>query len=128
MLKCGSNRCITCKVVKVTNTFRCSVTHETFQIRNYKQYVGCTFRNLKNRVREHLNDIRSGNESAPVSRHFKECNGGDIKWVSVQGIEKVSLGPRGGNLQAKLLRTEVKWIYKLHTRQPEGLNLRFDIN
>ncbi|OCT84627.1 hypothetical protein XELAEV_18022780mg [Xenopus laevis] len=75
-------------------------------------------RNLKNRIKEHLNTIRSGNDATLVSRHFKECNGSDIRLVvSVQGIERVTLGMR-----------EVKWIYKLCTRQPNGLNSVFDIS
>ncbi|OCT55444.1 hypothetical protein XELAEV_18002034mg [Xenopus laevis] len=85
-------------------------------------------RNLKNRIREHLNTIRSGSDTTPVSRHFKECNGSDIRQLSVQGIERVVSSPRGGDLQKKLLRAEVKWIYKLCTRHPNGLNSTFDIS
>ncbi|OCT88235.1 hypothetical protein XELAEV_18016861mg [Xenopus laevis] len=102
MLKCGSTRCVTCEVICVSDSHLCVCQ---------KQYVGCTMRNLKNRIREHLNNIKSGNENNPVSSHFRECNGGDAEWISVQGIERVSLGQRGGHLQAKLLRTEVKCIY-----------------
>ncbi|OCT80267.1 hypothetical protein XELAEV_18027085mg, partial [Xenopus laevis] len=91
-------------------------------------YVGCTIRNLKNRIREHLNTIKSGSDCTPISRHFKDCNGGNLQFVSNQSIERVTLGPRGGDLQAKLLRTEVKWIYKMCTRQPRGLNSVFDIS
>ncbi|OCT86458.1 hypothetical protein XELAEV_18020141mg [Xenopus laevis] len=146
MFICRSKRCVTCSVVQISNTFTCSVTKETHQIRSYincntnsvvylisclkchKQYVGCTMRNLKNRIREHLNSLNSEKVNSPVARHFIECNGGDTKWMSVQGIGRVNLGPRGGDLLAKLLKTEVKWIFKLHTRQPEGLNSIFDIS
>ncbi|OCT78335.1 hypothetical protein XELAEV_18029444mg [Xenopus laevis] len=130
----------------LSKDFECSVTHETFQIRSYincntsgvvylitckkcrVQYVGCTMRSLKSRIREHLNTIRSGSDSTPVSRHFRSCNDGDLRFVSVQGIERVTLGPRGGDLQAKLLKAEAKWILKLCTRQPRGLNSVFDIS
>ncbi|OCT60930.1 hypothetical protein XELAEV_18046954mg [Xenopus laevis] len=101
MFKCGSTRCITCKAVQVSSAFTCSVTQEIYQIRSY---INCNTRNSKNRIREHLNNIKSGSENTPVLRHFKGCNSGDVKWVSVQGIQKVSLGPRGGNLQSKLLK------------------------
>ncbi|OCT87837.1 hypothetical protein XELAEV_18021536mg [Xenopus laevis] len=97
-------------------------------IHSREVFVGCTTRNLKNRIREHLNTIRSGSDTTPVLRHFREYNGGIVELVSVQGIERVVLGPRGGNLQTKLLRTEVKWIYKLHTRRLQGLNSVFDIS
>ncbi|OCU00888.1 hypothetical protein XELAEV_18006665mg [Xenopus laevis] len=146
MYRCGSKRCLTCGVIQLSKDFECSVTHETFQIRSYincntsgvvylitckkcgVQYVGCTMRSLKSRIREHLNTIRSGSDSTPVSRHFRSCNDGDLRFVSVQGIERVTLGPRGGDLQAKLLKAEAKWIFKLCTRQPRGLNSVFDIS
>ncbi|OCT58566.1 hypothetical protein XELAEV_18002000mg [Xenopus laevis] len=146
MYGCGSKRCLTCGVIQSSNVFECSVTHETFQIRSYinfntsgvvylitckkcrVQYVGCTMRSLKSRIREHLNTIKSGSDSTPVSRHFGSCNKGDLRFVSVQGIERVTLGPRGGDLQAKLLKAEAKCIFKLCTRQPRGLNSVFDIS
>ncbi|OCT87659.1 hypothetical protein XELAEV_18021356mg [Xenopus laevis] len=144
--KCGGPRCVTCTVLKKSTQFTSSVTQETYQIRNYincntqsviylltcmkcsKQYVGCTMRRLKERIREHLNLVSTGNASSPVSRHFKECNNSNTKLLMAQGIERVTLGPRGGDLQAKLLKAEVRWIFKLQTRQPQGLNSVFDIN
>ncbi|OCT80480.1 hypothetical protein XELAEV_18027292mg [Xenopus laevis] len=124
MSKSGSMRCLTCEVILISDVFECSVTRETYRIRNYIncntravvylitckkcriQYVGCTMRNLKTRIREHLNTIKSG----------------------IQGIERVILGQRGGDLQARLLKAEAKWIFKLCTRQPRGLNSIFDIS
>ncbi|OCT82880.1 hypothetical protein XELAEV_18025415mg [Xenopus laevis] len=79
-------------------------------------------------MREHINSIKSGSETTVVARHFKECNNSNIRRLKVQGIEHVTIGPWGGSLQAKLLRTEVKWIHRLHTRQPQGLNSIFDIS
>ncbi|OCT93238.1 hypothetical protein XELAEV_18016303mg [Xenopus laevis] len=83
---------------------------------------------LKERMRKHMNSIKSGSDTTVVSRHFKECNNSNIGALIAQGIEHVTLGQRGGNLQTKLLQAEVKWIYKLHTRQPQGLNCIFDIS
>ncbi|OCT92532.1 hypothetical protein XELAEV_18015588mg [Xenopus laevis] len=94
-------RCVTCKIIRVSNTFVCSVTQETHQI---KSYINCNTKSVvylitclkgHKHIREHLNTIISGSESTPVSRHFKECNGGNMALVSVQGIERVTLGPRG---------------------------------
>ncbi|OCT76585.1 hypothetical protein XELAEV_18031788mg [Xenopus laevis] len=149
MFRCGSTRCVTCQVVRVSRTFVCSVTQEIHQIGSYincnrksvdylitclkcqKQYVGCTIRNLKNRIRGYLNTLivlDLGMRIAQDQDTSTDATGGQIKQISVQGIERVTLGPRGGDLQAKLLRAELKWIYKLYTRQPEGLNSVFDIS
>lgn len=91
------------------------------------QAVGSTIRSLKNKIRECLNIIRSGSEVTPISRHFKEWYKGKIGLLTVQGIEQVTLGPKGGDLQSKLL-AEVKWIYKLCTRQLQGLKSVFEMS
>ncbi|OCT77564.1 hypothetical protein XELAEV_18028656mg [Xenopus laevis] len=62
-----------------------------------------------------------------VSKHFLECNGSDIRQLKIQGIEKIESSVRGGDLTAKLFHREAFWIFTLGTRQPAGLNLKFDI-
>ncbi|OCT99555.1 hypothetical protein XELAEV_18005337mg [Xenopus laevis] len=129
-----------------TRYFECSVRHEKYKINEfincntksvvyvltcrvcYKQYVGCTVRPMKERIREHINTIRSGSEATVVSRHFKMCSHSNVAMLKAQGIERITLDVRGGDLRAKLLRAEVKWIHKLNTRQPQGLNSVFDIS
>ncbi|OCT78049.1 hypothetical protein XELAEV_18029146mg [Xenopus laevis] len=75
----------------------------------------------------HINHIISRTNSTVVSRHFLESSDGDIKYLNIQGIEKIEPAYRGGNLMEKLLHREAFWIFILGTRQPAGLNLRFDI-
>lgn len=43
------------------------------------------------------------------------------------GIEKVTKPLRGGDLHRKLFNRESFWIYNLHTRSPNGLNVRQDL-
>ncbi|OCT71820.1 hypothetical protein XELAEV_18034798mg [Xenopus laevis] len=119
MFKCNATRCVTC-AVSVVYLLTCRVC--------YKQYVGCTVRPMKERIREHINTIRSGSEATVVSRHFKMCSNSNVAMLKAQGIERITLNVRGGDLRAKLLRAEVKWIHKLNTRQPQGLNSVFDIS
>ncbi|OCT78327.1 hypothetical protein XELAEV_18029436mg [Xenopus laevis] len=111
---------INCNTKSVVYLLTCKVC--------YKQYVGCTVRPMKERIREHINTIRSGSEATVVSRHFKICSNSNVAMLKVQGIERVTLDVRGGDLRAKLLRAEVKWIHKLNTRQPQGLNSVFDVS
>ncbi|OCT96155.1 hypothetical protein XELAEV_18013838mg [Xenopus laevis] len=145
--KCGSRRCITCQHMKISKEFKSTVTNTSFKIRDYincntstvvylitclkcqKQYVGCTSRTLKERIREHLSQIKNPKtvEKSNITRHFSRCNGSDVAYFSVQGIEKVRLGSRGGNLAGLLAKRELFWIFYLHTRLPLGLNYEFDV-
>ncbi|OCT81036.1 hypothetical protein XELAEV_18027850mg [Xenopus laevis] len=144
--KCGSNRCVTCESLYVSSVFVSSSTGRAFDVNSYIncntkfvvyllncskceiQYVGCITRSLKCRMREHINQITSGSESTVVvSRHFLECGRSDITKLKIQGIEKNEPSVRGGDLTAKLFHREAFWIFTLGTRQPVGLNLKFDI-
>ncbi|OCT94642.1 hypothetical protein XELAEV_18012324mg [Xenopus laevis] len=145
--KCGSRSCITCQHMKISKEFKSTVTNTSFKIRDYincntstvvylltclkcqKQYVGCTSRTLKERIREHLSQIKNPKtvEKSNITRQFSRCNGSDKACFSVQGIEKVRLGNRGGNLAGLLAKRELFWIFYLHTRLPLGLNYEFDV-
>ncbi|OCT68936.1 hypothetical protein XELAEV_18040245mg [Xenopus laevis] len=92
------------------------------------QLIFLISRNLKCRMREHIHHIASHSHSTVVSRHFFDCNNGDVKCLDIQGIEKIEPVYRGGNLMERLLHREAFWIFTLGTRQPAGLNLRFDIS
>ncbi|OCT74059.1 hypothetical protein XELAEV_18033022mg [Xenopus laevis] len=105
MYRCGSTWCVTCKVVVISDTFECSVTRETDQI---KSYINCNTKAV-------VYLITSG-ENTPVSRHFQECNSGNVELVSVQDTERVTLDQRGGDLQTKLLRREVQIVYEAAPR------------
>ncbi|OCT70420.1 hypothetical protein XELAEV_18037339mg [Xenopus laevis] len=107
--KCSMNRCVTCERILVSTEFVSDKTRKPFKIRNFIncnskcvvrlrncskcgiQYVSCTSRRLKDRMREHINQIVSGSNTTVVSRHFLECGGGDITYLKIQGIEKLEL-------------------------------------
>ncbi|OCT92649.1 hypothetical protein XELAEV_18015707mg [Xenopus laevis] len=114
----GSHKCGSRRLVYLITCLKCQ-----------KQYVGCTSRTLKERIREHLSQIKNPKtiEKSNITRHFSRCNGSDLAYFSVQGIEKVRLGSRGGNLAGLLAKRELFWIFYLHTRLPLGLNYEFDV-
>uniref|UniRef100_A0A803JQE7 Reverse transcriptase domain-containing protein n=1 Tax=Xenopus tropicalis TaxID=8364 RepID=A0A803JQE7_XENTR len=144
--RCGARRCITCTHVNCSVEFVSSVTHRTFKMRFYAncnthhvvylltcarcsiQYVGCTIRSLKCRMREHIGHIVAKNGNSPVSRHFINCCNGDDSLLQIQVIDRILPDERDSDLWTRLLRAEVKWIFLLGTRHPHGLNSAFDIN
>lgn len=91
-------------------------------------YIGLTSRKLKIWVCEHCLDIQKAIQVSdaftlkPLARHYKDFHGSNPKSSKVKGIDKISLGNRGGNLKKTLAQVESKWIFILNTTQPKGLN------
>ncbi|XP_040278407.1 matrix metalloproteinase-18-like [Bufo bufo] len=90
-----------------------------------------TTRELRIRIQEHQKDIRAaakiGDEDRDkllklkqIARHFRQKH--NNCWQEFRGIDKISLGARGGNLFRRLEQIESKWIVKLNTQVPHGLN------
>ncbi|CAJ0957654.1 unnamed protein product [Ranitomeya imitator] len=67
---------------------------------------------LRRRVREHVLDIEGAVTEAdsyklkPIPRHFKARHGCDPRGLSVKGIDRVFIGPRGGNWKKMLAEKE----------------------
>ncbi|XP_041422161.1 uncharacterized protein LOC121394669 [Xenopus laevis] len=90
------------------------------------QYVGKTNRKLRDRIREHVNNIKKGNEKHTVSKHFRDSHGMNPAGLQYWGVEEVKKRWRGGDLVKTTLQCESRWIYSLETFTPKGLNV--DIN
>ena len=75
----------------------------------------------RERMSEHKSTIRRNDRNYPVAVHFNDFKH-DISSFKFQGIEKVTLPERGGNIDEILNRREVYWIYTLQTLFPKGLN------
>ncbi|OCT93673.1 hypothetical protein XELAEV_18011348mg [Xenopus laevis] len=92
-----------------------------------EQYVGCTTRSLKERAREHINQVSNIQHSSKtnVTRHFMECNNSNLKYFSIQGIEQIKTSVRGGDFVTKLRRRECTgyFIYKLGCHLDSIFNL-----
>lgn len=132
--KCGS--CIACSSILKGNKF--VSIHTSHWIRTFinckslglvylatcacgVQYVGKTTREFRSPIGEHLNDIRNDADT-PIARHIEESHDGQLGLIKFQGIELVPPSPRGGNLDKPLLQKEARWIFRLGTVQPNGLN------
>lgn len=93
-------------------------------------YVGLTSRKLKVRVREHIHDIERAKDIQPfevitlkpIARHFWKVHNCNSKVLKVKGIDKLNPDGRGGDLKQKLAQLEARWIMKIDSLQPKGLN------
>ncbi|KAE8577584.1 hypothetical protein XENTR_v10022959 [Xenopus tropicalis] len=79
-------------------------------------------------MREHIRHIAARSSNSPVARHFLQCCQSDVSFLHIQVIDKILPDARRSDLYARLLRSEVKWIFTLDTRHPNGLNSIFDIS
>lgn len=93
-----------------------------------KIYVGLTSHELKIRVRKHVRDIIAAKDITdftilkPIPRHFKKRHNCNPKFLKIRGINRVNSNIRGGNIKLRLAQYESKWIWRLKTLQPYGLN------
>lgn len=76
------------------------------------QYVGCTFRPLLVRVREHINNIKKGKKDHSVPKHFREVRGNNIGEGEITSEPSINVSLSG---ETKVLA-------------PRGLNIDFDLN
>ncbi|OCT74326.1 hypothetical protein XELAEV_18033291mg [Xenopus laevis] len=130
MHKCGHCKC--CKYMKKCNDFTHLQNKKVYKIDSFINcqttaviyviecgcplwYVGKTLRSIRKRVLEHISDINREVQKSSVASHFKNVHGGNTKNLKTFGIEQVSLGIRGGEIDKVLLKKELRWLYELNT-------------
>lgn len=92
------------------------------------QYIGRTKRPLWKRIREHIQNIRSGYPKHSVSRHFALHHNKDPTHIKFWAIDKYKPHWRGSNKIRELSKSESRWIFEMCTLSPRGLNIDFDLN
>jgi hypothetical protein len=85
------------------------------------QYVGETKRPIQIRLREHLADIKN-RRNRPVSTHFLKV-GHQHKDLIPMVLEKVRGDTSLESTTLKRREIEKKWIYRLRSLAPLGLNV-----
>lgn len=123
--------------IKVKNYYTCTSKNVIYLIKCPcgLAYVGQTSRMVKTRISEHKSTIRSfqkdptkfeEKKETSLARHFHTHKHvvSDLKW---QIIDQVKPKPNTDTKQL-LLQTEVKWIHKLKTLHPGGLNEECNYN
>ena len=137
--------CAACKdACKRTDTFTSHTTGKQYDIRQFTtcsssqviyllacpcnlQYIGKTSRKVKTRIIEHQSAIRRGDEKSSVARHFRDA-GHSVSSLTFCVIQQINTPRRRGNVEQRLLQAECRWIFKMQTLHPAGLNEEMSLN
>ena len=134
---CKHPRCMTCKHLNTSTTFKSTTTGIHYPIRHSftcsssnliylitckrckKQYIGFTTRTLKYRVNHHRTNILN-KKSIYLCDHFNLPDH-NIEHLSIQAIDTAT-----ETEHTTLRQLELYWIKKLQTLKPKGLNYTLD--
>ena len=106
-ISCCSNNLIYCLLCKA-----CS-----------KIYVGQTKRSLRERICEHLTSIRKRKTHLVVGRHYNTGGHQGTPDVTVYILDFVRTPPAAENSRKRREALEQKWIFRLRSLVPGGLNI-----
>ena len=140
MRKCTNQRCKFCPHMRITKTIYNRKCQTNFVIPKYKKtltcedrrviyaikcgqcnetYIGQTSRPLKARIAEHLYDIQN-KTNTHMSHHFNKTH--KIDKFNFLPLEKIDDKWPAQQTEAILKDLEKKWIRRLSTLQPYGMN------
>ena len=88
-----------------------------------KQYVGQTKRKLVERLREHFRSINNHTNTHIVGRHFNLANHRGISSLEVHVLSFIRANPNNPQSRQARIKCELKWIHRLRSFVPKGLNL-----
>lgn len=103
---------------RILGNFTCKsscVVYCILCIKCYVMYIGQTGRCLFQRISEHLGNIRRKDKS-PLYQHFQNCDIKNFKYFAIDS----------SNDKDKRLNKETRWIERLNTIFPNGLNTLTD--
>ncbi|OCT57027.1 hypothetical protein XELAEV_18004087mg [Xenopus laevis] len=108
----------------------CSEKYNETKLSLTKRYVGQTSREVKVRIQEHKSNFRNFKKDTKtdtsVSRRFIVFNNNvmQLQWC----VPAEAAPDRSGHIRRKrLLQIEGKWIKKLNTLNPDGLNYAWSL-
>ncbi|XP_071984330.1 uncharacterized protein [Engystomops pustulosus] len=141
---CGD--CTVCPMILRGDSFQNPTNQEKITLRSYincrsrgviyglicscpKIYVGQTTQELRKRVQKHVStinnaaqDLANGRQLSTVAKHFYAVHGNNPSKLKVVGLEKIQSNIRGGDPVPALLRQEARWIFRLGSLSPKGIN------
>ena len=88
-----------------------------------KAYVGQTKRTIRERAGEHLTSIRKNKRHLVVGRHYNSAGHKGVHDVSIFILEFSKTPPNAPNSKQARELLEDKWIFRLRSTVPLGLNL-----
>lgn len=122
---------------RITQIFTCMTNNVIYMLTCpcNKVYIGKTTRPFKKRLLEHVSSINNAPEwiqnnrkLPPVSRHFLEFHNNSSTGLRAMGLQRISLGIRGGDIDTALLSKESEWIFRMNALGPMGLNESITMN
>ena len=106
---------VSCRCTNIIYALNC--------LRCGKIYVGQTKRRLMDRLMEHFRNIRQQCQTHIVGRHYNSNTHQGVEDVEVFVLEFISAHPESANATHLRDTMERKWIYRLRSLVPTGLNL-----
>ena len=138
---CHRVGCIYCNQLNRTGTITCPLNGRTYTTRHNitcttnniiyclactrcdKLYVGQTKRTVRERIGEHFTTIRRNKQQYVVGRHFNSTGHTGTRDVRIYVLEFISIPPDSPDAKSRREDVELKWIYRLRSAVPLGLNL-----
>ena len=139
--RCQRAHCLYCNKLDRTGTIHSSTTNRSYMTRTNiscrctnliyairclacdKIYIGQTKRRIMDRLMEHFRNIRQGCNTHIVGRHYNLPGHTGLNNVSVSILEFISAHPESARASAIRDGAEKKWIYRLRSLVPIGLNV-----
>ena len=120
---------ITSPATKITSkccsNFSCNSSNLIYYLKCchcQKLYVGQTKRPFKQRLMEHFRDINKKDVNKPMGVHFNIPNHPDISVLEIYVLKFISSAPNSDRGQQERDLFETRWIHRLRTSMPYGLN------
>ena len=89
----------------------------------HMQYVGQTKRRLMDRFQGHFYNVTSKNTNDTVGRHFTAPDHHGLDDFSISIVDFIFANPKSAQSQELRNLIELKWIHRLRTTAPLGLNV-----
>ena len=139
--KCGRPRCIYCDKLDRSGTISAADSDKTYITRTNiscrctnliyalhcqhcgKIYVGQTKRRLMDRLMEHFRNIRNRCPTHIIGRHYNSDTHSGLQDLRVYVLEFIRAHPDSKAAAAIRDTAERRWIYRLRSLAPLGLNL-----
>ena len=139
--RCTRLYCRYCRIINRTGTITSPITRKQYNTcRNVtchsnniiyclscrtcnKQYVGQTKRKLVERLREHFRSINNHTSTHIVGRHFNLADHRGLASLEVHVLSFIRANPNKPESKLARIKCELKWIHRLRSFVPKGLNL-----
>ena len=139
--KCQRLKCNYCTTLDKSGRIYCPLTKRSYVTRHniscisnnliyclyckvcMKVYVGQTKRSLRERIGEHFTSIRKHKKHLVVGRHYNSKGHTGVNNVKIFILDFVKTSPKAHNSRTKKEALESKWIFRLRSTVPLGLNL-----